>query len=301
MTTTFEVNHPRAAAGTFTDKPQSEPESSLAQDDRFVAVKSHYMGRHTVQSEQTHPAPTGNSFVIQIGGAPHVNQRFGAALRLVSQEERETARAFANRQAADGGRMTISLDRGNQVEIVEGTGGMLRGNDGFEPVLFIKGSKKKFFGLNDLNLIGAVAHYGRMDELADRFNDTMSAVPVTEPVTFEGIPEYELEDEDDENAPETTIAAAFLIEGPDFGNGREPGCMFLATDIQSEDGIVNGYFWSPDDAGLLTSESGSFYTKDMDRKAGRIRDYEAGSLTFKDAWSKLSEDRASGYRELLGR
>lgn len=48
----------------------------------------------------------------------------------------------------------------------------------------------------------------------------------------------------------------YLIDGPDFGGGPTPGCMVLATDIQTEDGIVNGYLWAPEDS-AVESEHGS--------------------------------------------
>ena len=291
MSTFAEDLHPRVADGRFTDKEQTAPETDLTDAEEFRAVKGYRNGHHSIQSAQTHPAQTGSLITITIGGDPHVNQRYGAALRLISEEERNWARLHVNEFAAAGEKVTVLIERGSQVEALEGTGTVIDGR----PALFAKGSKRRYYPIENLNIIGVAKGYGGQDYLAEQFGEKAAIVPVTEKFSTDGIPEYDGSGEQD------SIAAAFLIEGPDFGNGSEPGCMFLATDIQTEHGIVNGYFWTPDDAGMLTSESGSFYVRDMERKAGRIRDYEAGSLSYRDAWSKLSEDRATGYREVLGK
>ena len=54
-----------------------------------------------------------------------------------------------------------------------------------------------------------------------------------------------------------------------------------ATDRDPED-VVNGYFVAPPGSHLY-SESGSFTTKQLATIAGRVRDYQPGRLTFKDA------------------
>ena len=295
-TATFETIHPRDAGdGQFVDKTQSAPDTSLASDDRFVAVKGTRNGQHAIEAEQTHPQPVNGRYIIHIGGAPEVNARMAAIFRLYTPEERAWASLTASDLANEGAKMTVLADRGNGASAIEGTGGVYGGRN----VIFCKGSKSKYYELDKLNLINVEKGYGRQDSLAATFDEKASLVPVTEKPTYDGLPEYGESDEDDETDV-TTIAAVYLIDGPDFGNGKEPGCMFLATDIQSADGIVNGYFWTPDDAVLLTSESGSFYTKDLDRRAGRLRDFKPNSLTYTEAWH-LDEDRATGYRQVLGK
>ena len=294
MTATDEIQG-RIDNGTYTFKTQNAADVELgaAEADRFRAVKSSGNGRWDIESEQTHPAPeNGRIIIIHIGGAPHVNQRVGATLRLYSDDERAAAQEQARELAAAHQKMTVLVDLGNRVEAIEGTGNV----GAFNPttILMLKGSRTRYFQLENLKVIGVAKGYGKADALASEFQEKAAQVPVTEKPTFDGIPEY------DGSGDQNTVAAAFLVEGPDFGNGREPGCMFLATDIQSEDGIVNGYFWAPSDAGLLTSESGSFYTRDLEVKAGRLRDYQPNFLRFRDAWA-LSSDRANGYAEVLGK
>jgi hypothetical protein len=296
-TTTFsDIKHPRVSDGTFTDKPQSAAEATLSvtpDDEIFRAVKRSN-GEHRVESVQTEPVAISDGVFttvrITVGGESHVNQRYGATLRLYSADDRAAAVEEASQLMGE--KVSILSDRGNGATVYEGTLATLSG----DTVLFVKGSTRKYRALSGLRVLAVKKGYGKQDALAADFNSKASIVPVTVPVTYDGIPEYDENDESD-----TSIAAVYLIEGPDFGNGREDGCMFMATDIQAEEGIVNGYFWSPDDAGLLTSESGSFYTKDLERKAGRLRDYEAGSLSYSDAWQNISEDRAEGYRQVLGK
>lgn len=298
MTTTQnDILHPRIADGTFTDKPQSAPEATLvapSAEDIFVAKKGYKNGHHNIESEQSHPSPVdGETYLIHIGGAPHVNTRIGAAVRLYSGEDREDARKIVDFIASEKGKVTVLVDRTNYVEAIEGTAAVLGG----ETVLFLKGSKTRFYPIDKLKLLAAGSGYGKQNEMAADFQAKASVVPVTVRSTFEGIPEYNEDDESGE--PLDKIAAAYLVDGPDFGNGREPGCMFFATDVQSDSDIVNGYFWAPDDAGLLSSESGSFYMRDLERKSGRLRDFSPNSLTFDQAWH-LPSDRADGYRRALG-
>ncbi|QNE48687.1 hypothetical protein F1C58_16650 (plasmid) [Glaciihabitans sp. INWT7] len=293
--TTDNLLHPRIADGTFTDKPQSAPEAELtaaSAEDVFVARKGYKNGHHNIHSEQTYPSIVpGERMIIHVGGAPHVNTRIGAAIRLYTEDEKDDARRVLDTIASENGKVTVLVDRINQVEAIEGTASVVGG----KTVLFLKGSKTRYYPTEKLKLLGAVSGYGKQDQLAADFQSKAAVVPVTVPATFDGIPEY-----DDEAGPVDTIAAAYLIDGPDFGNGREPGCMFFATDVQSDSDIVNGYFWAPDDAGLLTSETGSFYMKELERKSGRLRDFAPNSLTFNQSWH-LPSDRAAGYRQALGK
>jgi hypothetical protein len=320
----------RIPNGEYTFKDQSAPDNVLAErpiDDVFHAVKGSGAGHWRIESEQTSPGPVNGVYTFRIGGAAHVNTRIGAALRLFTEDDRAEARAEVEAlktpvgnalpeegqppaPAADK-KVTILIGSGNGVQAIEGTSHVTANG---ELRLFCKGSKSKYYELHEgskilANVLAVRRGYGKQAELAAEFDAKAAQVPVTVPSTFEGIPDLNGEYRD-ENVKET-IAAVFLIDGHDFGNGKEPGCMFLATDIMTEDGIVNGYFWSPDDAGLLTSESSSFYTADVyDRSGrlvqkgltqagGRLRDYEPGSMTFDNAWRNMSEDRATGYRQIL--
>lgn len=302
MTNFTETDHPRVADGTFTEKAQTKPETSLSggtpAEEVFAAVESSSTrGQYTLESVQTHPPiDFGKPILISIGGDAHVNTRVGAAARLFSSEESGAAREEYEALITAGKNsmqkltvMSVS-DRGIPY-IHEGTGAELA--DGRRRLL-CKGSRTKAYDFTERKLLGVVKNYGGQDALAARFQEAVEQVPVTEPVTFDGIPEY------DGSGEQNSVAAVYLMDGPDFGNGSEPGCMFFATDIQTSDNIVNGYFWAPSDAGLLTSESGSFYLHDFKRKAGRIRDYEPGSMSFTDA-AKLDSDRATGYKAVVGK
>jgi hypothetical protein len=87
----------------------------------------------------------------------------------------------------------------------------------------------------------------------------------------------------------------YLIDGPDFGEGSAPGCLFAATDVQAEDGIVNGYFWAPDGSGVF-SEHGSMYFDDMKARGARVRHYQPGAMTFGDIMGgSLGTTRSEAY------
>ncbi|UQX88715.1 hypothetical protein M6D93_01625 [Jatrophihabitans telluris] len=76
--------------------------------------------------------------------------------------------------------------------------------------------------------------------------------------------------------------------------------MFFATDIQAEDGIVNGYHWFPLGSGLIP-EHGSMYVRDIEATGGRVVDYEPGALTFGDLLNrKLPRSRVEAYRVVQG-
>ena len=304
MTKFIETEHPRVADGTFTEKAQTKPEASLAggtpPEEVFHPVESQRSGargEYTLQSTQTHPPIDWDKPVlISIGGDAHVNTRVGAAARLFSSEETDAAReeyeALITNGKNSAQKLTVmSVSNRGIPYIHEGTGVELM--DGRRSLL-CKGSRSKGYDFSDRKLLGVVKNYGGQYALAKRFQEAVEQVPVTEEVTYDGIPEY------DGSGEQNTVAAVYLVDGPDFGNGPEPGCMFFATDVQTEDNIVNGYFWAPSDAGLLSSESGSFYLHDFKRKAGRVRDYEAGSMSYRDA-AQLDSDRATAYRAILGK
>ncbi len=83
-------------------------------------------------------------------------------------------------------------------------------------------------------------------------------------------------------------------------NERIPGCMFLATDYDPENDIVNGYMWAPRGSGFA-SEHGSMYGSELKAVGGRIRDYTPGSMTFGDCINgTLGEDRSSAYLVVTG-
>jgi hypothetical protein len=241
-----------------------------------------------------------STITIHIGGAPWLNTRHGAAARLVSEGTRDVVRQEVRDLSLAGEKMTLLIEDSGTVRALETSGGGQHGQAA-EPILWVKGSKGSYYLLNKLNILAVKKGYGKQDAIAAEFDKLAEQTPVTEKSTWDDLPVQE-----DDGDPINTIAAVYLIDGPDFGNGKEPGCLFFATDLQPEDedrpesgGIINGYFWAPSDAGLLTSESGSFYTRDIRSKSGRVRDYTPNSLTYRNAMT-LPTDRAEGYKALLG-
>jgi hypothetical protein len=294
----------------FTDKQQTAGEGLPARPvgEVFRPRKGGNTGEWWVDCPDNDTVSDGRFIQIVVGGEAHVNTRVGAAMRLYTDDDRREAREAFDVFAEAGEKVTVLIEDGNRVRVIEGTTSHIAG----ETVLLCKGSRSpnfRHYPASKLKILHTAKGYGEQAECAADFDQKAALVPIAVPVNVEGIPDYgngyPPEDE--------VISAAFLINGNDFGNGAEPGCMFLATDIQTADGIVNGYFWSPDDAGLLTSESSSMYLEDVRNQegrliqkglkssGGRIRDYEAGSLSFESAWKNLSEDRALGYRQILGR
>jgi hypothetical protein len=294
----------------FTDKQQTAGEGLPVRPEGevFTARKARTNGEWLIDCADSDPVAKDGFFRIIVGGEPHTNTRIGAAIRLYTDDDRREAREDLDAFAAAGEKVTVLIEDGNRVRAIEGTASHIAG----ETVLLCKGSRGprfQHYPASKMKVLRTVKGFGKQAVCAADFDQKAAIVPVAVPVNVDGIPDhgngYPPEDE--------MISAAFLINGNDFGNGAEPGCMFLATDIQTADGIVNGYFWSPDDAGLLTSESSSMYLEDVRNEegrlvqkglkssGGRIRDYEAGSLSFESAWKNLSEDRALGYRQILGR
>lgn len=317
------VNQPRGInghkAGEYAEHIPTPPADVIpARDpaDIFGAVKGSSNGLWDVQSAQSEIQLINGSYMIPMGGEPRKNTRIGAALRLYTSDDRyDMRRAFLALVQPDGEpveqKVTVLVGVGNRVQAIEG---VARFDSSGRLNLWCKASKRNYYPFNGgspmmENLLDFRKGYNKQDELAAAFDKVAGQVPVTELSSFDGIPEYS-SDEDSED----TVAAAYLINSHDFGEGVVPGCMFLATSIQTEDGIVNGYFWAPDDQGQVTSEFSSCYVKDswsadgrrmlqrgLTSLGGRIRDYEPGSLSTSDAWQNLSENRANGYAQILGK
>lgn len=270
--------------------------SDIAADQVFTARDTGKSGYLQVTNDQIDPPPiTGDGFTrhtIHIGGIAHTNVRAKAILSLYRDSEKATAaRAEAESLAAAGEKMTaLCITPRGAVSVREGTGMIYHGN----PMLKAKGSRTTGYYLDDINVVGVAKGYGKSELLIAEYQTIANGVPVVDKPSYEDIPDWS----DNEAEPPNDIAAAFLIDGPDFGEGSAPGCLFLATDIQAEDKIVNGYFWAPDDSGVF-SEHGSMYYEDLDRRGGRIRDYKPGALTFSEVMGgDLGHDRAAAYAKI---
>jgi hypothetical protein len=138
-------------------------------------------------------------------------------------------------------------------------------------------------------LLGILPGFGGAQELADRFHEALSVVPLVRPSTFEGISVQTL-------AATSTLATPFLVQGPvvDFTT-IAAGCLFLATDIEPPGDTVWGYFWAPANSGLV-SEFGSMTTIDLRESGARIVE-AAQPLSLSDLTNgSLGATRTEAYR-----
>lgn len=206
------------------------------------------------------------------------------------------------RQLAEQGKpMTVlTTDPYGNVRAIEGRGSI--STDGRKtPFIQLKGGQTSGYALDGeyaIPVLSVRSGYGGQDSLAVEYERRKGMVPQIEPAHFDGIPDYNWREE-----PPSAIAAAFLVPGPSnhTDDGKPvPGCMFFATDIQAEDGIVNGYHWFPKGSGLIP-EHGSMYVRDIEHHGGRIKGYEPGALSFGDLLNKkLPRSRVEAYRAVQG-
>ncbi|WP_159601637.1 hypothetical protein [Agromyces humi] len=305
------AGHEHTAAGvTLAAGAHARPE-----DHRFAAVPSYTKGLYNVESESTNPIktlPNENSgfvrTVVHMGALPHADNMKAAAAALFTDEERDTAREKAAELEQSGKPFTALVQIEHTVKIAE-----LRSSG--HGAFLIKGSRTKGWNASTPTFLAVENGYGKQDKLAAIFDEKAAIVPAADPVTAEVFatmideeetpPQVIGHDEDgDEIYEDRGFTHAFLFEGPNFygpENRKDTfGCVFFATDIQREHGIVNGYLWAPDGAGGITSEHGSQYMIDLERRGGVIRDFQPGSINMKSAWKELPEGRADGYRYIAG-
>lgn len=225
--------------------------------------------------------------VVTPAGVPHVRARAAAAAALLGSD-----RAHAEALARSGGPMSVlTITDSGIVQVREGTGA-LDGNG--RPMLLRKGhNSTSGWLLERLNIIATVDGLGGQHELADRFAEAIRTVPATVPAHVDDILTPEMLD-DDAESPER-FTAAFLIDGPrrSFEEPPVPGCVFLATD--TDDGLVNGFFWAPDGTDLV-SEPVTVHATELETRGGRVRDFAPGSISMTQAASgRLAGDRARMY------
>lgn len=278
--------------GEFAAQTRNESEVSLGAaptvDTVYTVRKGHQNGVYRLENDITDPPATRDGIfmtkMVRIGGTPHVNAA-QKTIAAASYPDAAVAQATAIQLAAAGKKMTVlGVNSSGYATLREGTGVVYRG----APMLKSKGSSTKGYQLESLNILDVREGYGKMQALADEYNHRANLVPAVEASTFDGIPDTT---DWDGQEPPNDISAVYLVDGPDFGDGPTPGCLFLATDVQDGQ-IVNGYLWAPESSGLY-SEHGSMYTKDLINKGGRIRGYEPGSLTF----SQVMDDRLGATYE----
>tara|TARA_R110002051_G_scaffold60546_9_gene110967 strand:+ start:75549 stop:76472 length:924 start_codon:yes stop_codon:yes gene_type:complete len=279
--------------GEFGNHNRSEADIALGgrdADQEFTLRKSYENGIQLIANDQTDPPPVKTDFgfthTIKIGGVAHANVRARAIGVLFDPE---AAKDEARELIAAGKKVTLlTMNARGAVHAHEGTGAHT-GDGGL--MLLKKGSRTRGYDFERMTILSSAEGYGKGEKLLAQYTAAADLIPVVDEPTFDGIPDTTGSEEE----PPNDIAAMYLIDGPDFGGGSAPGCLFAATDVQAEDGIVNGYFWAPDDSGVF-SEHGSMYFNDMKSRGARVRNYKPGALTFGDVMSnQLGTTRAEAY------
>ena len=198
----------------------------------------------------------------------------------------------------------LTVDQSGSVRVREGT--MFMSGDG-QPALLPKGQRRKGHLIRPDMVVDAARGYGHAQALADSFRQRAARfVPAVSPTTASDVL-ADLPVADPGQEPPSAISAVYMVDGPDFtGDGPPRGCLFFATDVMPPEGpgekggIVNGYLWAPEDSGLY-SESGSQYVDDLVRAGGKVRDYQPGSMQFRDCWQGMPKTRVDAYQRIMGR
>ena len=284
--------------GEFGTKNHGEADIGLAgPSEIFTARQSGQNGAYRLDNDQTDPPAEkieyGYRKVFAIGGYKHMNARLRAISAQITEEQRFDALTEAQRLAADGEKMTLLCVRRQNGEawIYEGTGG-----NRVVPTLMAKASRTKGWHLDDMNIVAVKSGYGGVEKFTTEYNELADTIPAVDLATFDDIPSTDGMSDTEE--PTDEIAAVYLVDGPNFGDGSTAGCLWLVTDTQDDAAIANGYFWAPD-GGTSFSEHGSILTADLAKQGGRIRDYKPG-LTFSGVMNGvLGGDRKSAYAAVL--
>jgi len=287
--------------GQFAASQHSESDVEVAE--QFPPPRSKGQGRwevsDTVAEELSTDGPVQRT-AFHFGGQPHRAQRNKAAIALMHEvDDHETTVNKLGVLCKGGAQMTyLAADGSGSVEAKEVRGYPM----GDRLAVQRKGATRAAYALNSDAVLAVAPGYGKQEVLAQQFHDRLAQVPRTAPVDFDGIPDHEAAARESEDYPEPpeTIAAAYLVDNPDFQGGTVDGCMFLATDYDQENDIVNGYLWAPESSGL-TSEHGSAYGADLKRRGGRITNYEPGQLSFADCVNDgIPPSRSEAYRCVTG-
>ena len=227
---------------------------------------------------------------IHMGGMPNLKaQAHMAGKRMERSEQPDALRNKLDSLAKKGSKATLLL-QGRLGSITAREGTLMVTADGCT-ALVNKGAKNGAgiyligHGANQ-TLLGICQGYGGAQALANQYQSYADELPELEPATFDEIPEAA---EDQE--PPSEVAAVYVFDHPGFEPSQDGrGSLFFVTDFQPGDGsdqpygagIVNGYGVYSGDSGLQ-SEHGSMYARDLKRWGGRVKGYQPGSHTFKDA------------------
>jgi hypothetical protein len=100
------------------------------------------------------------------------------------------------------------------------------------------------------------------------------------------------------------VAAVYMVSQHSVRDGQMPGSLFMAT--SRDNNIVRGYFWAPEkteylpNLAPLESKLCSFAEGHLCNHAGRLVDYEPGSMTLQDAIDTMPTVRLQAYRRVMG-
>ena len=287
------TNQPRKPAGTpvggqWAPMAHTEPEIVLGRQEQpqlQQIARGCWEVTDTTREELL--APNGlRRTAFYTAGQPHRRAAAGLAAKLYEQDHGDRD-IEAELRELDGEKVTVlTRDRTGGVLAREGT--VLVGIG--TVALLDKGSRSKgiyLYGRSATYALDYRPGYGHAEELANEFRASESRVPELEPAHFEDIPVA-----DSDGEPPSAVAAVFVMEHPGFDSTQDGrGCLFFATDRDPEE-VVNGYFVAPPGSGL-ESEHGSFTTEMLDKRSGRVKDFEPGSVTF--AQAVKFGDMASGW------
>lgn len=239
---------------------------------------------------------------FHMGGIAHTRAESGAtALRMQHSEQQDVLHAKLEQLAATGAKATV-LFRTKSGDVMAKEGSLQARSDG-SIVMLDKGARtgkgiylRRAGGSNQV--LGVVPGYGGSAALADRYRDHAEHVPQLEKATFDDLPVA-----DETAEPPSAIAAVYVFDHPGFDPSHDGrGSMFFVTDFMPGDGshteagqgIVNGYGVYAPGSGL-ESESGSMYASQLARWGGRVKGYQAGSHTFRDAMDM--GNASTGYHD----
>lgn len=234
---------------------------------------------------------------MHFGGRPDLRSRNTAAAEIYADlEDRQRTRAIYDDLAANHKPVSLLMaSSSGDIDVREGTLMTYQGQQVFLP----KGSRVNGFVLNPDQVIGIEPGYGNSEGFAKTWHRRKAQhTPSVEPIRdFDDLPVYD-------GTEQEQVSAVYMQDHPGFGDGPGHGCLFLATDRQVDDNgqteIVNGYFWTPDDA-PLTSEHGSFSPAELKQRGGKISAYEPDSMTFSQCFDDMPSERSEAYRRVLGR
>lgn len=248
------------------------------------------------QGTEQHTDSTGRSYgvhgvMMHMGGQPHLRARNEAIASLFTETP----------APVEGKQTVLTIGDSGSVTAYEGRKIVHQGRE----FLLRKGTQRSGYYLDRMAPLEIVAGYSPKNAHLAWLAKQIS-VPELSKFSLDGIPER-VEDEDGIAEVYPQIAAVFIGTHPGFGlkaEGRAAGCMWLVLDKQSPEEsetetILNGYFWCPDGADL-TSEHGSIYASQLERWAGRVKDFTPGGLNFRECvMDELPTDRIEAYRRVL--